>query len=90
MKKVGGPCTAMCSSTQKKVKGVFVEQPNFCLKFWHFGKLKEASTDDVSTFVYVVNYMYAPESQIRDVRGKKCSLLSEELPKLHQIEKLLK
>ena len=78
MKKVGGPCTAMCSSTQKKVKGVFVEQPNFCLKFWHFGKLKEASTDDVSTFVYVVNYMYAPESQIRDVRGKNvhCCLRS--------------
>ena len=53
MKKVGGPCSgaAMCSSTQKKVKGVFVEQPNFCLKFWHFGKLKEASTDDVTIYV---------------------------------------
>ena len=78
MKKVGGPCTAMCSSTQKKVKGVFVEQPNFCLKFWHFGKLKEASTDDVSTFVYVVNYIYAPVSN-KGCPWKKCSLLSEEL-----------
>ena len=74
MKKVGGPCTAMCSSTQKKVKGVFVEQPNFCLKFWHFGKLKEASTDDVSTFVYVVNYMYASESQMSVEKNVHCCL----------------
>ena len=80
----------MCSSTQKKVKGVFVEQPNFCLKFWHFGKLKEASTDDVSTFVYVVQLHVCTRVSNKGCPWKKCSLLSGELPNLHQIENLVK